>query len=584
MLRRIHDSDRGASFIEYAAVIALVGAVIATLLVSGIPRRVSDGIAGAVDDALNGEGVSSDGAGPDVPWAEGPGVPGTGGPDSSQSAAPEREGSYSPETGESDFSEHGSSGGVGPGTSEKGRTDSAEGIPDPGLPEPFEFEPAPYNPEEHAGGATPAVWNGSDDFSVQQTLSWGDFWGNGSAFTFEDRGDYNWYCGEIAYNICYFGGGVAQGAVEVYEDSKNTACHFGFFCSYDEQREALSETGEGVGNLLSDPWGSVKDMAGDFWSTPERNRENISERHGPFWKDSGYWIPRMVGAPLKPFRIIGGNSNAPTGESRGGPSCVTNSFAPGTLIVLADGTTKPIELVEVGDHVLATDPVTGEEGPREVSDTIIGSGVKMMVEITVDTTTQIGAGSLEQGVLEGAVGRPGPVVLGDAIIATGGHPFWSPERDAWVNAVDLAPGMWLLTPEETLVQVSGVKSWEESTTVYNLTVQDINTYYVLAGDTPVLVHNVSRYKPAPEGKVLPGFPDAEYVGKGTNVRGGGGRRDRWELPDGRILEWDAKMGTVEMWTNKKKNAKHMGEFDPDSGNRLPGNKGLPVRGRKLGGC
>ncbi|MFF3432025.1 colicin E3/pyocin S6 family cytotoxin [Streptomyces sp. NPDC002602] len=55
------------------------------------------------------------------------------------------------------------------------------------------------------------------------------------------------------------------------------------------------------------------------------------------------------------------------------------------------------------------------------------------------------------------------------------------------------------------------------------------------------------------------------------------------MPDGRILEWDSAHGTIEMWTNGKKNAKHVGEFDPNSGNQLPGNKGKPVPGRKLGG-
>lgn len=106
---------------------------------------------------------------------------------------------------------------------------------------------------------------------------------------------------------------------------------------------------------------------------------------------------------------------------------------------------------------------------------------------------------------------------------------------------------------------------------------------MLAGDTPVLVHNDGGYTPPPSDKVLPGFPDATYVGRGS-PKAGGGYRARWSLSDGRILEWDSAHGTIEMWTNGKKNAKHMGEFNPATGEQLPGRKGQPVPGRKLGGC
>lgn len=40
-----------------------------------------------------------------------------------------------------------------------------------------------------------------------------------------------------------------------------------------------------------------------------------------------------------------------------------NSFTPGTLVLLAGGTRKPIEKVQVGDRVLATDPESGETRP-----------------------------------------------------------------------------------------------------------------------------------------------------------------------------------------------------------------------------
>ncbi|EHY88512.1 Hint domain-containing protein, partial [Saccharomonospora azurea] len=57
---------------------------------------------------------------------------------------------------------------------------------------------------------------------------------------------------------------------------------------------------------------------------------------------------------------------------------------PGTGVLLADGRVKPVEEVEVGDRVWATDSETGEEGPRTVVATITSSGIKELVEVTVD--------------------------------------------------------------------------------------------------------------------------------------------------------------------------------------------------------
>ncbi|MEE2041021.1 polymorphic toxin-type HINT domain-containing protein [Nocardiopsis sp. CT-R113] len=171
-------------------------------------------------------------------------------------------------------------------------------------------------------------------------------------------------------------------------------------------------------------------------------------------------------------------------------SCASgNSFVRGTRVLMADGSQKPIEDIRIGDLVWASDPETAEEGPRTVLATIVGEGVKTLVEITVDTTTQIDAATLDQADLPDVPSQPGPTVLGDAIIATDGHPFWVPLLGEWVDAVDLVPGMWFLSSEGTLVQVTSTRVWTEPERVHNLTVQDLHTYYVLAETTPVLVHN-----------------------------------------------------------------------------------------------
>ncbi|WP_345040182.1 polymorphic toxin-type HINT domain-containing protein [Streptomyces sannanensis] len=153
-------------------------------------------------------------------------------------------------------------------------------------------------------------------------------------------------------------------------------------------------------------------------------------------------------------------------------SCPTetgNSFVPGTMVLMADGKKKPIEKVKVGDKVVATDPKTGRTRVETVSATIVGQGKKRLVKVTVLGGAKDGASS--------------------SVVATEGHPFWVPALREWVDAGDLDPGESLWARDGTELRVSDVQEWTREATVHNLTVTDTHTYYVLAGVTPVLVHN-----------------------------------------------------------------------------------------------
>ncbi|MGW1228320.1 polymorphic toxin-type HINT domain-containing protein [Streptomyces sp. NPDC002530] len=147
-----------------------------------------------------------------------------------------------------------------------------------------------------------------------------------------------------------------------------------------------------------------------------------------------------------------------------------NSFTPGTRVLMADGTSKPIERVKIGDKVLATDPETGKSEIREVTAEIKGQGLKRLVKVTIDTDGDQGNHTA-------------------SVTATDGHPFWVPELKTWVAATDLESGERLRTSAGTEVRIDAVERWAEMAAVYNLTVGDLHTYYVLAEATPVLVHN-----------------------------------------------------------------------------------------------
>lgn len=148
-------------------------------------------------------------------------------------------------------------------------------------------------------------------------------------------------------------------------------------------------------------------------------------------------------------------------------------FLAGTKVLMADGTTKNIESVEAGDQVTATDPVTGTTAARTVTRLIITEHDKHFNELTLDT-------------------RHGT----EHLTATDKHPFWSPSASDWVSTEDLHPGATLRTVDGTTVTVRHNRPYEQTARTYNLTVADLHTYYVLAGSTPVLVHNSGGCLPA----------------------------------------------------------------------------------------
>ncbi|MGW4422943.1 polymorphic toxin-type HINT domain-containing protein [Streptosporangium sp. NPDC004631] len=157
-----------------------------------------------------------------------------------------------------------------------------------------------------------------------------------------------------------------------------------------------------------------------------------------------------------------------------------NSFVPGTLVLMADGTHKPIEQVKTGDKVLATDPDTGKTKAKPVIALITGEGAKNLVQITVDT--------------DGTKGNKT-----GAIIATDTHPFWVTNLRTWVPATRLTPGAWLRTSTGTHLQITAItKRTVNNQQVHNLTIADIHTYYVAVGEVDVLVHDAGCWSTAYE--------------------------------------------------------------------------------------
>ncbi|MEE1782759.1 polymorphic toxin-type HINT domain-containing protein [Streptomyces sp. SP17BM10] len=163
-------------------------------------------------------------------------------------------------------------------------------------------------------------------------------------------------------------------------------------------------------------------------------------------------------------------------EESAGSSCslVRNSFPTGTKVLMGDGSLKSIEDIHEGDVVLATDPQTGETHPEPVTATITTPDDKDFTDLTLT---------------DDKAPRSPPADHQSKITSTHHHPYWSETRQQWVDAGELAPGERLRQPNGATLTVRAVRNYPYVVTTHNLTVNLLHTYYVLAGATPVLVHN-----------------------------------------------------------------------------------------------
>lgn len=149
--------------------------------------------------------------------------------------------------------------------------------------------------------------------------------------------------------------------------------------------------------------------------------------------------------------------------------CAGNSFTADTLVLMAGGGNKPISQVVAGDRVWTTDPETG----RAVTETVERQLVNQDTDFA-DVTVRNADGK-------------------DAVVhTTQHHLFWvGGKATSWVPAGDLRVGDQLHTYRVGKAVVDSVRTFAGASTMYDLTVANVNTFYVMAGDTPVLVHNRS---------------------------------------------------------------------------------------------
>jgi hypothetical protein len=133
---------------------------------------------------------------------------------------------------------------------------------------------------------------------------------------------------------------------------------------------------------------------------------------------------------------------------------------------MADGSSKAVQRLKVGDQVRTTDPVTG------------GTVVAGITRLYLNDDSQ-----LEDLVVRDPAGHE------STLHTTRHHLFWDDTSGGWADAEALAPGDRLHSATGDPVVVEAVEAVFGHEWMYDLTVDGVHTFYVIVGGDALLVHN-----------------------------------------------------------------------------------------------
>ncbi|MFJ9951264.1 polymorphic toxin-type HINT domain-containing protein [Kitasatospora sp. NPDC091207] len=150
-----------------------------------------------------------------------------------------------------------------------------------------------------------------------------------------------------------------------------------------------------------------------------------------------------------------------------------NSFPSETMVLMADGSTKPIGDIQPGDSVTTAYPQSGNVDGKPVTAEIVTPNDTQFTELSIAVADSGGSQASPK-----------------SVVSTSHHPYWDATSHRWTAAEEIEPGHELTTPDNRTAVVITVRSYATPPqTAENLSVADLHAYFVIAGDTPVLAHN-----------------------------------------------------------------------------------------------
>jgi hypothetical protein len=245
----------------------------------------------------------------------------------------------------------------------------------------------------------------------------------------------------------------------------------------------------------------------------------------------------------------GAESTAEEGGEDAGEGCESagaeeggESFTASTKVLLASGKAIPISQLKTGMKVLATNTTTGKTQAETVTAVLVHHDTDLYdLKVRVGKTTSV-------------------------VDTTSNHLFYVPGAGGrggrWVKAGALKWGTHLRAPSggDAATVVGGQVPAQRDGWMWDLTVPGNNDhdFYVVAGDTPVLVHNINcglhggdSGSPEGPGRVEGPAPQRAHdmldmvkarpdgIGKVPGYEGNGSFGNNLdELPGGKYREWD----------------------------------------------
>ncbi|MFE3648698.1 polymorphic toxin-type HINT domain-containing protein [Streptomyces sp. NPDC059152] len=155
------------------------------------------------------------------------------------------------------------------------------------------------------------------------------------------------------------------------------------------------------------------------------------------------------------------------------PDCAQDSFVAGTPVLMAGAGTEPIQNLRVGDRIGNSIPGSSAVQPHTVTAVVVTDTDRDFVELTIADPRGNGT-----------------------VRSTAHHLFYDVTTSKWTKASALKPGDRVQTTGKSVATVRAVHAYRAAVRTYNLSVDGVHTYYVVAGDIPVLVHNCAMKRDA----------------------------------------------------------------------------------------
>lgn len=209
------------------------------------------------------------------------------------------------------------------------------------------------------------------------------------------------------------------------------------------------------------------------------------------------------------------------------------------MVKLADGASKPISKIHVGERIRNAKPNSPRPQAHVVEGVIVTTTDSDLIDLTIATPS-------------------GPYV----ITTTSHHLFWIVDAQRWVEASAIVVGSGVQSENGSKLTVTSRRSYHFAIATYDLTVEGVHSYEVLAGHQGVLVHNCPADSDGEGRAQNPQGPGESPIWKNFTPYRSGTKTNGLTGKARRLYEWDYTHNDIEVYNGR---GRHLGSMNPLTG-------------------